>query len=178
MLDETGTPASTETEETEEVETVETPEQEEGETVDEYKARLQKAEELAENYKKRAEKAERAAKGTKPVAEDGSLSSRDVIYLSKADIHEDDMDEVLEWSKFKKISVKEAHESLKDVLKGREAERRTAAATQTGGGRRATSAATHEAILRKAAEGELPKGEQDISKLAEARMAERLARKE
>ena len=103
-----------------------------------------KAKELAENYKIRAEKAEKEAKkgGGEPPKESPELSTKDVLFLAKADIHEDDMDEVLEWSKFKKISVSDAFKQLKPTLDVRSEERKSAQVTQTKGARGATAPTT------------------------------------
>lgn len=131
-----------------------------------------KTQELADNYKTRAEKAEKLLEGKNGVKEDG-LSNTDILYLAKADIHEDDLQDVLDWSKFKKLSVKEAHSALKETLKVREEQRRTAAATQTGRGSRSQTNNTGETLLKKADAGELPESEQEIQKLAEARIQAR-----
>ena len=128
-----------------------------------------KTQELADNYKTRAEKAEKLLENKGGVKEDG-LSNTDILYLAKADIHEDDLQDVLDWSKFKKISVKEAHNALKETLKVREEQRRTTAATQTGRGSRSQTNNTGETFLKKADAGELPESEQEIQNLAEARI--------
>lgn len=174
MIEETGTPASTEetTEEETQVETseetTETPEQESGESVEEYKARLQKAEELAENYKKRAEKAEKKAKET-PQASD--LSQQDIIFLAKTDIHEDDIPEVTEWARFKKISVKEAYEQLKPKLAVEAEHRKTEAATQTSSPRGVKPVSGEDILAKAEKTGEIPETEEGMRKLQEARLA-------
>jgi hypothetical protein len=101
------------------------------ETPEELKARLAKAEELANNYKVRAEKAEKRIKEAPPApvpSEDKevSLTLKDQIFLSKADIHEDDIEDVLDWAKTKKVSVSEAYKQFKPMLEVRSEERKTA----------------------------------------------------
>ncbi|KKL92947.1 hypothetical protein LCGC14_1879570, partial [marine sediment metagenome] len=73
-----------------------------------------------DNYKIRAEKAETKLKeSTKETTkkeveetkEDSNLSVKDGIVLAKADIHEEDMDEVIDYAKSKSISISEALQS-------------------------------------------------------------------
>jgi len=143
--------------------------------------KARKAEEIAQNQKIRAEKAERAAKTAKPAGEEApktpdNLSIRDFRALQ--DVPEEDIEEVIDFAKFKNISVSEAkkHPAVQSLLKTREEERKTAAATNTGTTRRAVSRNTPDAILERAKAGQLPESDEDIQKLAEARLAEKMAR--
>lgn len=129
---------------------------------------LAKAKELAENYKIRAEKAEKGKKEEK-----SELSTKDVLYLAKSDIHEDDLGDVLEWAKFKNISVSEAHKALKGTLDVRNEERKTAAATDTKGGQRSTQI-SGESLLEKVRQGQVSEKEEDIDKIVDAEMEEKL----
>jgi len=139
---------------------------------------LKRAQELAQNQKIRAEKAEKEKKEkegeTKEVKPE--LSTKDVLYLAKTDIHEDDLSEVLDWAKFKNISVQEAYKSLKGTLDVRNAERKTAEATDTKGGRPAAKI-TGDSLLEKARQGQVSEKEEDIDKIVEARMEEKINRK-
>lgn len=112
---------------------------------------------------KKAKAAKEQSKAEAPTR--GELSTKDVLYLAKADIHEDDMDEVLDWSKFKKVSVNEAHKQLKGVLRERDEERKTASATNTGTARRASSKISDDALTEKASKGELPDSEDEMARL-------------
>ena len=145
------------------------------ESVEDLKARLAKAEELANNQRIRAEKAETKAKQTKEVKSD--LSNQDLLFLAKSDVHEDDMDELLDYAKFKKVSVKEAHTMMQGLLKVKADERRTAAATQVKGGTRGTSKVSGEELLARAqATGEVPEDEAGLQALFIARRAAKLKR--
>ena len=151
-------------------------EEEAEESIDELKARLQKAEELANNQKIRAEKAERLAKGVKapeaepkPAPTAGGLSQKDVIYVAKADIHEDDVDEVLRHATVNKVSVKEAHEYLKPILAIREEQRKVASAANVGGSRRGSGKVSDDILLSKAEKGEIPDNDADLERLLRAR---------
>lgn len=139
----------------------------EEESVEELKARLAKADEVANNYKIRAEKAEKKAKETPQPAQNG-LSTKDVVYLAKADIHDDDVDEVLDYAKLKGISVGKAHEFLKPILAVRTEQRTTASAANTSSVRRGASKATGETLLENAKAGKLPDSDDDIARLVAA----------
>lgn len=119
------------------------------------------------DQKTRAEKAERDAKNAKPV-EDG-FSIKDTLALSKADVHEDDMDEVIDFAKFKKITVAEAlkNEALKAILAQKVEVRKSAevanAKPRVGGQQRPTDDAVLEKTFKK---GEIPqKGSEEAEQL-------------
>lgn len=174
-------PEVLETPETE-AEAVETPEVVVEETPDERDARIaeleKKAAELESKNKQLYERAKKAE--TKPAAEpsqDG-LTNKDVLFLAKADIHEDDIDEVLEWAKFKKVPVSDAYKQMKDVLDVRAEQRKTAAATQTGKSSRGTSKVSGDDLLSKAERtGEVPDTAEGMTELFKARLARRVPSK-
>ena len=97
---------------------------------------------------------------------DDSLSQQDVIYLAKVDIHEDDLEEVLTYSKNNKVSVKEAHAYLKPILDVKAETRKTAEATNVNGGKRGSSKLSDEALYENAKSGKLPESYEDIKRLA------------
>lgn len=135
-------------------------------TTSEELAELKKKANLADNYKIRAEKAETKLKESNKEApkeevapkEDSSLSQKDVITLAKADIHNDDMDEVIDYAKSKNISISEAMESnmIKAYLSTEAEHRKSAESTSTGGGQRGQERETPEATYNKAQQGNLP----------------------
>lgn len=103
-----------------------------------------------------------------------TLSNKDILFLAKADVHEDDLDEVLEWSKFKKITVSEAHKQLKPSLDVKDEERKSANATQVRSGARGTSKVSGEDLLAKAERtGEVPDDQASMQAIFEARRAAR-----
>src|SRR3990167_10637025 len=146
-------------------------------------AEYSKAEELANNQKIRAEKAEALAKQLKIKPEEKpeppkmpeSLSLKDIRALQ--DVHDDDVDQITEYAKFKSISVAEAKKlpEMQALLRTKQEERDTAQATNTGGGRKATFKDTPEAILERADSGNLPEDDEGIRKLSEARLAQKIA---
>ena len=153
-------------------ETHDEPEIEQEEEVD-WKSEAEKAKELAENYKKRAEKAEAKSKGTKPTVATGTLTPQDLLALSNAKIDADDLDEVLDYAKYKNVSIAKALKS--SVVKATIAEkveyRNSAAAVNTGATRRANSAGvSDDRLLAEAEKGILPESSDDIARLARLRL--------
>ena len=140
------------------------------ETVEEIKARLAKAEELAHNYKIRAEKAESKSKEAPKVAPN-DLSSKDTIALIRADVADEDIEEVVEYAKLKKISVTDALKTniMKTILEQKREERTVASATNTGTARRSNTRVSDEVLLDKASKGTLPETEEDMARLFNAR---------
>lgn len=148
----------------------------EEETLDDVKSQLAKAQELANNYKIRAEKAER--KGKEPeqkqvIRKENDLSTMDIIALSKANLEQEDVAEVLEYAKFKGISVQEALKSsvVKATIQEKNEMRNTALATNTGGSRRSTGKVSDETLLSNAKKGIMPESDEDMARLIKARRA-------
>jgi hypothetical protein len=142
----------------------------------------EKAKELAENYKIRAEKAEKASKKGNSEGEktpknerNEEMSSRDIIALTKANIADEDIDVVLDYAKFKKISVVEALKSsvVKATLAENEEHRKTAAATNIGTGRRGIQQKSEGSLLSEFKSGKVPETDDEMERLALARMKAR-----
>lgn len=177
MDDENGV-ADTSTQQEETVlETVEaeTEEQDSEESVEDYKARLAKAEKLANNYKIRAEKAEKAVK--RPVEQktesrqSGELGTKDLYALMEAKVAQEDVDEVVEYAKFKNISVSEALKSsvVKTLLSDKAEQRATAEAANVGSSKRSSGKVPDDVLLAKASKGELPDNDADMERLIRLR---------
>lgn len=149
----------------------ETTTQDENVDVEEVKSKLAKAEELANNYKIRAEKAERLAKETKQIKPEvkqvSNVSTQDVMALMKANVQEEDIPEIEDYAKFKKISISEALKSntIKTFLAESQEKRNTSNATNTGNAKRSPAKITDNEIIEKAQKGQ----EVDTEKLVEAR---------
>lgn len=153
----------------------EAPEAEESESVEEIQARLAKAEELANNYKIRAEKAEKAQKQVQkapeaPVSSD--LSTKDTIALMNAKVNEDDIDEIVDFAKFKGISVSEALKTdvVKTILSTKAEQRTIAEATNTGTSRRSSAKVSDESLVANASAGKLPESDDEIERLLRAKL--------
>jgi hypothetical protein len=106
-----------------------------------------------------------------------ALSTTDVFVLVKANVPEEDVQEVAEYASFKKISIKEALQTnfVKSLLSDNAEQRATAAATHTGAARRASTKKNSQDLLSEASRGNLP---DDPTALAEARLAKRRADKQ
>lgn len=167
-------------------EIVETPDLEETheeEVVEEEKVELTKAEvdelrqkagERDEFEKKNKQLFERAKKNTQ--AEKDGLSNKDLLFLAKTDIHEDDIEEVQDWAKFKKVSISEAYKQLKGTLDIRNEERKTADATSTKPGARGTTKTSPADVLSKAERGEVIETDEGMRDLFKARIDRKLNR--
>ncbi len=135
----------------------------------ELRAEAAKAKELEEKNKQLFERLKKNE--TKTPSKEPELSNKDILYLAKANVHEDDIDEVLDWAKFKKVSVKEAHESLKSVLSVRAEERKTAQATHTTTASRGGAKVDAAQLVANASQGKLPEDDAGIAALVAAEMA-------
>ena len=163
-------------------ETVETPEEDTTEDVVEVEEEVEEAEEI--DWEARAKKAEAAiikAKSkpkteTKAPTTDGKLSTFDLLALQKANIEtEEDLDEVVRWADYNKISVSEALKSniLKATLSERAEERKSAMAVNTGPGRRSGGAVSEERLMADAKKGIMPDNPEDIARLARMRVGKK-----
>lgn len=115
---------------------------------------------------KPAKPAEAAAEAAAP-----TLSEKDVYALVKADVAEEDIDEVKAYAGYRKISVADALKdaTLKSILSVKAEERRTAAATNTRSAR-GTAKVNGETLIDQARQGKAVK-EEDIDKLVDAETA-------
>jgi len=112
--------------------------------------RAKKAE--AEAKKLKAELARKPQTAEKQV---GEVSLKDQYALLEAKVPADDIDEVINYAKFKGISVSEALKSsvIKATLSEKAEQRKTSEVTNTAGSRRTTVKMTDEMIVQNAAEG-------------------------
>lgn len=103
------------------------------------------------------------------------LSQADVITLARTNIPEEDIKEVLDYAKFKNISVAEALKSsvVKATLAEKEESRKVAEATNTGAGRRGSGRISDESLLENSRKGILPDSDSDLERLALLRKGKR-----
>lgn len=133
-----------------------------------------KADERDELEKKNKQLFERVKKAE---GKSDALSNKDIIYLAKNDIHDEDVEEVLDLARLKKWDVKQAHDYLKPLLDSRAEMRRTAQATQTRSARSVSKVSGEELLAKAERTGELPESEDGMAALAYARMVRKLAKK-
>lgn len=141
------------------------------ETPEAKRARLQR--QLKQHEKKHGFTSDSSHKKDDKKEEQGTLTYRDTIALTNAKVHADDVDEVVEYARFKKISIAEALESnvIKNSLSEKAEQRKTADATNTGRARPGNARASGDKLLEKAkSTGELPASDADINSLVDARM--------
>ncbi len=127
----------------------------------ETEAKLLKAERLKKEETVKAKPA--------PVQTEVGLTPKDTLILMNQKVtEEEDIDAVLEFAQFKKISVSEALKlSVVKTLLAEKAElRKTAQATNTGVARRGTTKPSAETLIADAQKGRMP---DDADALAEAR---------
>jgi hypothetical protein len=101
------------------------------------------------------------------------LSAKDALLLAKANVDLEDVDEVIDFAKYRKITIAEAlqNNTLRAILTDSQEKRKTALATQTSGTRKTTTPSL-EALTEKAQKGEL--SESEIDKLVALRMEAKL----
>jgi thiamine kinase-like enzyme len=94
------------------------------------------------------------------------MSLKDIRALQ--DVHDDDVESVVEWAKFKKISVAEAKKSphIQTLLRENNEFRKTAEANNTGTARRGSTKVSDEDIVANAEKDQVP---EDPEVLAKAR---------
>lgn len=115
-----------------------------------------KSQELAENYKVRAEKAEKGLKDSSSVKSPEGLSERDLLAVVKANVPEEDLDDVKDYASLKKISIADALKSdfVKGILSHKAEVRKTAQATQTRSTRSVSKPTGDEIVADISARGE------------------------
>lgn len=98
-----------------------------------------------------------------------ALSPKDIALLGQ--LHEDDMDEVIEYAKFKGISIAETLKTpiMKTTLKEKSEERKSAQVANTGGGRRTSTKLAPEQLIEEARRGKIELKDDDWKALHEAR---------
>lgn len=96
-----------------------------------------------------------------------SLTQADLYTLIKANVPEEDLDEVIEYAKLKNISVAEALKSnvVKNILAVNAEARKVADGTNTEGGKRGNAKLSDSALLSNAEKGILPESDLDMQRL-------------
>lgn len=103
---------------------------------------------------------------------EGTMSIKDMYALNQANVHTDDLDEVLEYAKFKKISVAEALQSslIKATLADKSEYRKTANVSNTGAARKGAVKTSDDTLQANLSKGIVPeKGSDEAERLFWAR---------
>lgn len=88
----------------------------------------------------------------------GDLSQKDVIALARANVHDNDLDEVISYAKFKGVTVAEALQTdyIKTTLTTNAEKRKSAETASAGNVKRGSGGKTDEAVLANLAKGNVP----------------------
>ena len=140
----------------------------EEDNVDELKKTIETLKAQKDHWKTKANKPE---KPVEKVESKSDLSIKDAIALVNAKVHEDDLSEVEDYAKFKKISIQEALKSstVKTLLAEKEAMRTTANVTNTGTARKSSTKIADDVLYSKALKGEMPESDDDMKRLIDFR---------
>ncbi len=118
---------------------------------------------LKENATLKAQKNHWKDKATKTrevktETQSSNLNSKDLFALMKANVSEEDIDDVVEYATFKKIPVSEALKTsaVKAILADKSEFRKTAEVTNTGNSRRNVSKVSDEILLSNMKKGIIP----------------------
>jgi hypothetical protein len=96
-----------------------------------------------------------------------SLSQTDLYALMRNNVAEEDVQEVVDYAKLKRVSVSEALKSsiVKSIIQEKEEMRKTALATHTGVTKKGSAKTTDDQLVSKAQKGEIPESEEEIQRL-------------
>jgi hypothetical protein len=148
---------------------------EESEDLETLKEKNKKLFERAKKAEAEAKELKTKAKAPAPKVEAVKLevSLKDQMALINAKVHEDDLEEVMDYAKYKGISIVDALKSpvILTTLRDKEEQRKTADATNTTGSRRVTTKLSDDTLLRNASVGTIDDSEEGIERLIEARLA-------
>lgn len=139
-------------------------------SVDFWKKKAATAEAQKDHWRKKAQGATETKKETE--ASKDSLSSLDILALSRSNVHDEDIEDVVEYAKFKKISVAEALKSntVKAVIAEKSEYRKTAEVTTTGAAKKTQSKVSDQALSENLSKGVVPeKGSEEADRLFWAR---------
>ena len=153
------------------------------ETIESLKAKLAKTQQAYENQKKRAEKAEsrksedgkdnKKVEQPKKISKSDELSPKDLYALMENKVPKDDIDDVVQYAKFSKISVEQALETdfVTRLLADKAEKRATARATNIGASSRGAGKPSGSSLLNNAiTKGEIPDDDEDLDRMIDARL--------
>jgi hypothetical protein len=100
------------------------------------------------------------------------MSTQDTIAIVRADVHTDDIPEVEDYAKYKKVTVAEALKTpfIKTLLEERKEQRAVAEATNVKTTKRGTSKTSDLDIIEKANKGEFPESAADLARARAAKL--------
>ena len=101
----------------------------------------------------------------------GDLSSKDLLSVMRANVHDDDLDEVIEFAKFKGISVSEAmnNDVVKTILSNNTEFRKTANTANTANARKGAQKVSSDTLTANLSKGQVPDTNEESEALFWAR---------
>lgn len=156
-------------------------------TIESLKEKLAKATKAYNDQKIRAEKAEKRfsedgknnnkkVEPQKKISKSDDLSPKDLYALMEKKVPKEDVDDVVQYAKFSKISVESALESdfVTRLLADKAEKRATARATNTGSSRRGAGKPSGQSLLNNAiSKGEIPDDDAELDALIDARLEQK-----
>lgn len=132
----------------------------------EAEAKLLKAERL-----KAEEKAKLPAKTPEPVKGIGAMSQEDFYAVLKAEVPQEDINDVREYAALRNITVAEALKTnvVKTILSDKAEARNVEQAANVTSTKRGSGKVSDETLLERARKGELPDSDEDLTRLTRAR---------
>ncbi len=130
------------------------------------KKQFKRAKEAEAELKAAKQKIADLEKAKAPPEKQDGISAMDAMALMGAKVtEEEDINEVVDYAKFKGISVSEALKAtaIKSILAEKAEQRTTAEATNTSNARRGTTKPSAETILTNASKGKLPENPEDLA---------------
>lgn len=164
----------------EEEQTLETPEteaptsQEQAQDVD-WEAKYKELEDKNKKLYARLKDEERKAPPKKeekvPSQQETALSFKDSYALVKADVAEEDIDDVVDYARLKGVSVADALKSsvIRTILDEKKEQRATAQATSTKSASRGSAKLSDETLVSNAEKGIMPDNDEDMARLVRLR---------
>lgn len=163
-LDETKIDEVEETDEQSDVDTTDTEDE-----ID-YKAEFLKQKAINKRINERNAEKPEVKKSTK--VESSTVTQKDLYALGQANVHLDDFDDVVEYAKFKKISIQDALKSdvIKTVIATKSEFRKTSEVSNTTAARKGAVKISDEILLSNLYEGKIPeKGSEEAERIFWAR---------
>lgn len=102
------------------------------------------------------------------------LSTKDILYLSKTDIHDEDVEELIEVSQKMQLPIKDAHAFMKPILKERDEKRKTEEATEIKSSRQSNRKDPASILERARTTGQVPDSDEDMRALTLARLQSKM----
>lgn len=142
-------------------------EESEDNTESELEAKDKKIKELEDLIARKKKESKQPKEEKIQEASNSDLSQKELYTLMRNNVHEEDVDEVVEYAKLKNIGVDDALQSsvIKAILIDKEETRKTAEVSNTGNTRKGSTSKDADSLVGKARKGTLPESKEDMVKV-------------